>query len=669
MKQNEENKIQNDMNEKHCEKNINDKSKQEEKSESNEIEEMNSKILSDTINKEFQASNDDGNLNSSLDIKEFKKLMENLEGVEDVNPIQNNPEDKKEEVKIEEEKDEEKLLDETKGLQTEEIKYKSSSLEEESNVVIYDFFPRTKHNSSNYARFKKYNDAFMEYQIKDEKVDKVQNPSNEIPGDIKTTDLTEMQEYKLYYNYTDLYMIRVAKYLEKEIILICNEVKTEEPNFFFQAHYTLDGLIKICYIFGNYQGDEQLYEFFINSFDNNSVKLSKDVNEDSYIKLYIKAINPDGDNIFFLLQLFRKERDYNPEFYDTYINVKRQLEREQEKKKVLHSYEEDRDYHHSINYNHSVLEEYSKIKIPGQIIDPEEEIMEINKKRRKTPKKVQNSGDNEKDILNYFNTKYRLKMAEEDRQIDLNNKGRVSDDVNKLCKIKFQCVDILYLNNNKIINIDAFGYSTFHNLKILRLNNNVIAKIGRLGSCSFLSHLKELYLYNNKLTSLDEFSGVDFSELRVLHISNNCLTNVDALGYCKFKHLTQLLLYDNQISQIDTLGNCDFSQLKVLSIYYNRLTNVNALAKTNLGNLVEMTLSRNKINNLEGFPQMNLANLKLLVLHNNSINNIEPLTRCNFFELKNCLMYCNKVSKASAKNQKIIADMKAKYPKLTYLRI
>ena len=513
------------------------------------------------------------------------------------------------------------------------------------------------------------NRSVIENKTEETKLGIVQNPANEIPSDIKTTDLTEIQEYKLFYNYLEPHMTRVAKYLEKEIIIICNELKNEEPNFFYQAHYSINDLIKISKIFENYKEDNKLYEFFINSFDNNNVKLTKDVNETSYINLTIKVILLDGNEINFILQLFRKERDYNTEFYDTYINVKRHLEREQEKKKVLHSYEEEKYYHHSINYNHAVLEEYSKIKIPGQIIDPEVENMENNKKRRKSPKKILKSGDEEKDLLHYFNTKYRLKMTGKDKQIDLYDKGLVSDDVNKLCKIGFQNVEILYLNNNKIINIDAFGYSTFPNLKILRLNNNVISKIGKLGSCSFLSQLAELYLYNNKLTSLDEFSGVDFSELRILHISNNCLTNVDALGNCKFKHLNQLLLYDNQISQIDNLANCDFSQLKVLSIYYNRLTNVNSLAKTNLGNLSEMTLSRNKINNVEDFPKMNLANLKLLVLHNNCINNIEPLARCNFFELKNCLMYCNKISKVSAKNQKALADMKARYPKLTYIRV
>ena len=32
-----------------------------------------------------------------------------------------------------------------------------------------------------------------------------------------------------------------------------------------------------------------------------------------------------------MIQLFRKERDYNAEFYDTYINATRQLQKEQEK--------------------------------------------------------------------------------------------------------------------------------------------------------------------------------------------------------------------------------------------------------------------------------------------------------------------------------------------------
>jgi len=61
--------------------------------------------------------------------------------------------------------------------------------------------------------------------------------------------------------------------------------------------------------------------------------------------------------------------------------------------------------------------------------------------------------------------------------------------------------------------------------------------------------------------------------------------------------------------------------------------------------------------------------LRLLALHYNAIANIEPLTRCNFFEIKNCIMYCNKISKVSAKNQKAVTDMKARYPKLSFLRI
>jgi len=61
------------------------------------------------------------------------------------------------------------------------------------------------------------------------------------------------------------------------------------------------------------------------------VKLSKDVNQTSYKKLMVKVIQEDGDSINFMIQLFRKERDYNAEFYDTYINATRQLQKEQEK--------------------------------------------------------------------------------------------------------------------------------------------------------------------------------------------------------------------------------------------------------------------------------------------------------------------------------------------------
>ena len=61
------------------------------------------------------------------------------------------------------------------------------------------------------------------------------------------------------------------------------------------------------------------------------MKLSKDVNQTSYKKLMVKVIQEDGDSINFMIQLFRKERDSDAEFYDTHINATRQLQKEQEK--------------------------------------------------------------------------------------------------------------------------------------------------------------------------------------------------------------------------------------------------------------------------------------------------------------------------------------------------
>ena len=43
-------------------------------------------------------------------------------------------------------------------------------------------------------------------------------------------------------------MVRVAKYLQKEIILLGNEAKNDKPNFFYQEPFTVADLIKVLNI-------------------------------------------------------------------------------------------------------------------------------------------------------------------------------------------------------------------------------------------------------------------------------------------------------------------------------------------------------------------------------------------------------------------------------------
>jgi len=85
-------------------------------------------------------------------------------------------------------------------------------------------------------------------------------------------------------------MVRVAKYLQKEIILLGNEAKNDKPNFFYQEPFAVADPIKVLNII-NLKEDNKLYTFFINNFDNNNVKLSKDVNQTSYKKLMVKVIH------------------------------------------------------------------------------------------------------------------------------------------------------------------------------------------------------------------------------------------------------------------------------------------------------------------------------------------------------------------------------------------
>ena len=43
-------------------------------------------------------------------------------------------------------------------------------------------------------------------------------------------------------------MVRVAKYLQKEIILLGNEAKNDKPNFFYQEPYAVADPIKVLNI-------------------------------------------------------------------------------------------------------------------------------------------------------------------------------------------------------------------------------------------------------------------------------------------------------------------------------------------------------------------------------------------------------------------------------------
>ena len=178
-----------------------------------------------------------------------------------------------------------------------------------------------------------------------EKDNKDKDSSKDKNKEILTREnMHNVKEFKLYYHNVDLYMIKMAKYCEEQIIFLCYELKLEkDPNFFYYNIYTRENLIKLSPVFLLIQKRDKLFKTFSNIFNNNNVKLSKDVCDKNKIKLSVKLTMPDGEETNIFLELRRKDRKGNEAFYDHYISYARQQKREKEReqKKITESWGEN----------------------------------------------------------------------------------------------------------------------------------------------------------------------------------------------------------------------------------------------------------------------------------------------------------------------------------------
>ena len=365
-----------------------------------------------------------------------------------------------------------------------------------------------------------------------------------------------VKEFKLYYHNVDLYMIKMAKYDEDKILFLCYELKLEkDPNFFYTNLYTREDLINICKVFLLIQKRDKLFKILSNIFNNNNVKLSKDVCDKNSIKLCIKLILPDGDETNIYLILYRKERKGNEAFYDHYIGYERQQrrEKEKEKKKISESWGEDDttiyNYEVGINFDtqiddgslkRSYMSKYVTKNFKNktwkkhgmgfddvsevnneELIKEEEEEKQEEKEDEEIKKRMKwNKNLSQDTLLKLFNKKYKSNIKMEDKEINLFEKGVLTEGITRLSQIQFPNVLKLYLGCNSIYRLDDLPNSTFDQLQILSLHDNCIQDLAPLGRCKFLPFLSELYLYNNKIETLDGLSGAEFKELNILHLFN-----------------------------------------------------------------------------------------------------------------------------------------------------
>ncbi|WP_299457950.1 leucine-rich repeat domain-containing protein [uncultured Microscilla sp.] len=176
-------------------------------------------------------------------------------------------------------------------------------------------------------------------------------------------------------------------------------------------------------------------------------------------------------------------------------------------------------------------------------------------------------------------------------------------------------LQVLYLNNNQITNIDKL--CALPHLEVLQLNNNQISRIPE--SIRGLTNLKRLYINNNLLVEVPTALG-ELTQLNQLLLAKNQLIDLpDTIG--KLINLTSLNLFDNRLEQLpDTIGN--LTQLTYLQLGFNCLVRLPHTLEC-LQALTHLEVFSNQLHTLPGLAH--LQNLKKLNVGDNYLSCIEQL--------------------------------------------
>ena len=607
----------------------------------------------------------------------------------------------------------------------------SNNKENDDKNIIYTSFKNYKENNINSMKinsisnninlihnhqnkFEK-NNININNKINPSKLDKNQKPNNfnkistaikasafpaqkQVPNPIPRTQVdcvSDLKQFKILYHNTELFMVKIGKYAESQIIILCYEYSEEkEPNFYYQNIYSLQDLINMSQSFILCQKRDDLFKTLANIFKNDRARISKDVLDNKTIKIIMKIILPDGDESSIILKLSRKEKIYNENFYDSYISFEKQVEREQAQPKRKNSWQNENDdlynfddgksphtqiydgsqmaYLNKANIEKNFFGEnitrgifpdtgyeggraqnlhISKDRLAAEDREIEKNMKDIRKWNKNLPSDV---------LIRIFNRLYKTSLNLDDKDLNLSHKSLLTDGLMKLCFIKFKCVQKLYINNNSIYHLNDLPNSSFDHLRILSLHDNNLKNLDPLGRCKFLPFLTELYLYNNAIETLDGLSGAEFNELTILHLFNNNINDIGAFKTMKFEKLAKLLLYCNKIESIEAFGDCNLKTIRSLILYDNKIVDIEPLAKCQFECLNELLINKNKIISLEPLSRCNWNRLGTFLMQTNLVSNIEPLERCKFGNLRILYIYGNRISKSQKKNQEIVKILKAR---------
>ena len=185
---------------------------------------------------------------------------------------------------------------------------------------------------------------------------------------------------------------------------------------------------------------------------------------------------------------------------------------------------------------------------------------------------------------------------------------------------------MLYLDHNKISNIQPFAFDGLVMLNYLDLRSNLLSDLGT-NSLANLPNLERLYLVTNKIRTVAENAFNGTSSLTFVNFQSNDLTAIPPLGHQP--HLSHIILEGNDI--VDATFPPSFKTC-------SRITGI--------------VLSSNKIKSLKSSTFQALANSRLakLYLSGNAINSIDTGTFSGLRSLVSLKIGFNPLNSVTLKN-------------------
>ena len=258
--------------------------------------------------------------------------------------------------------------------------------------------------------------------------------------------------------------------------------------------------------------------------------------------------------------------------------------------------------------------------------------------------------------LDLFNKNFNCNIKSYDKKINLKEKEIGDVGLKLFCKLKFEKLEQLILENNKISNIDDLKYLSCPKLNKINLGHNNIRNINILQNINF--PLEELDLSSNRIDNINVFENM----------SNNGLKKLKKLNlYCnnfkldEMNNNIQKQIKEKLKDKFNGEENEEFSKiLKKIDNFnasYNTAININDKA-------IDLSLINTNNNDyhqmLEEFKHPNVTSIKLGKSENNNIdfkNISKNCPKCNSLIFEDKQIYLRNPNPWDIKFKKKLTDL------------